>query len=69
MDISSVALQAVAAQKSQTAGSISNAIAKQHFKAEKDFANLIAETAQNLQDAGSSPAPAPGLGNVVDTKA
>ena len=67
MDISSIALQAVAAQKSQLNNSISNAITKQNFKAEKEFANLIAETVQALQDAGS--APAPGLGKVVDTKA
>ena len=67
MDISSIALQAVAAQKSQLNNSISNAITKQHFKAQQDLANLVAETAQALQDAGS--APAPGIGNVVDTKA
>ena len=67
MDISSIALQAVAAQKSQLNNSISNVITKQNFKAQQELANLVAETSQALLDASS--APAPGLGKVVDTKA
>ncbi|MEM7620928.1 MAG: hypothetical protein AAF228_10795 [Pseudomonadota bacterium] len=63
----SPAAASIASQQAQTRTTLASEFIKQNAQSQVDVANLLEDSAQNLQQVSSS-AP-PGLGSVVNTRA